>query len=60
METKQVYFWKVTKSYINNRGRKKAFPGYKPMKDRLILLMCGNACGDFKLKPLLVFHKDDT
>ena len=29
------------------------------MKDRLILLMCGNASDDFKVKPLLVYHSDD-
>ena len=37
----------------------KALPGHKPMKDRLTLLMCGNASGDFKVKPLLVYHPDN-
>ena len=29
------------------------------MKDGLTLLMCGIASGDFKVKPLLVYHSDD-
>ena len=29
------------------------------MKDRLTLLMCGNASGDFKVKPLLVYRSDN-
>ena len=29
------------------------------MKDRLTLLMCGNASGDLKVKPLLVYHSDN-
>ena len=28
------------------------------MKDRLTLLMCGSASGDFKVKPLLIYHSD--
>ena len=37
----------------------KALLGRKPMKDRLTLLMCGNASGDFKVKPLLIYQSDD-
>ena len=33
-------------------------PGHKPMKDRLILLLCANASGDLKIKPLLVYHSE--
>jgi hypothetical protein len=33
-----------------------AMPGHKPMKDRLTLLLCANASGDLKVKPLLVYH----
>nr|XP_033817702.1 tigger transposable element-derived protein 1-like isoform X1 [Geotrypetes seraphini] len=34
----------------------KIAPGHKVSKDRLTLLLGGNASGDFKLKPLLVYH----
>ena len=38
----------------------KALPGDKTMEVRLTLLMCGNASGYFKVKPLLVYHSDNT
>ena len=34
----------------------KTSPGHKPMKDRPTLLLCGNASGGFKVKPMLVYH----
>lgn len=34
---------------------KKALPGYKPMRDTLILVLCGNANGG-KIKALLVYR----
>ena len=49
-------FWKrMPKRTFLSREQKRA-PGFKAAKDRLTLLLGGNANGDFKLKPLLVYH----
>ena len=34
-------------------------PGYKATKDRLIMLFGGNASGDIKRRPLLVYHSEN-
>lgn len=43
--------------YITKEEKK--MPCHKPMKDRLTLLLCANARGDCKIKPLLVYHSDN-
>lgn len=52
-------FWKKmpANTYITKDETK--MPGHKPMKDRLTLLLCANASGDCKIKPLLVYHSDN-
>ncbi|XP_067135000.1 tigger transposable element-derived protein 1-like [Centruroides vittatus] len=52
-------FWKKMPKRTYITKEEKALPGHKPMKDRLTLLLCGNASGDFKVKPLLVYHSDN-
>lgn len=49
-------YWKKMpeKTYISRE--EKTMPGSKPAKDRLTLMLGGNASGDFKLKPLLVYR----
>ena len=37
----------------------KSMPGHKPMKDRITILVCANASGDRKIKPMVVYHSEN-
>jgi hypothetical protein len=47
--------WKKLLKRIYITMQEKALPGHKLVKDRLTLLLCGHASGDFKIKPLIVY-----
>ncbi len=49
-------FWKKmpSKTYLAQTERRQ--PGYKVAKDRLTLLLGGNASGDYKIKPMLIYR----
>jgi hypothetical protein len=52
-------FWKKTPNRTYITQEEKALARHKPMKARLTLLFCGNASGDCKLKPLLIYHSEN-
>lgn len=51
-------FWKKMPRKTHIAQEEQKIPGYKPMKDRLTLLLCANASGDLRIKPLLVYHTE--
>ncbi|XP_007091164.1 CENPB DNA-binding domain-containing protein 1 [Panthera tigris] len=52
-------YWKRMPEGTFISVEEKAEPGFKSSRDRLMLLLGGNAAGDFKLKPLLVYHLEN-
>ncbi|XP_026464559.1 tigger transposable element-derived protein 1-like [Ctenocephalides felis] len=52
-------FWKRLPNRTYITIEEKSMPGYHPMNDRLTLALCANASGDYKIKPLLVYHSED-
>ncbi|XP_061493779.1 tigger transposable element-derived protein 1-like, partial [Rhineura floridana] len=49
-------FWKKMPARTFISREEKTMPGYKAAKDRMTLLLGGNASGTLKLKPMLIYH----
>ncbi|XP_029648908.1 tigger transposable element-derived protein 1-like [Octopus sinensis] len=52
-------FWKRLPSKSSIVKEESALPGFNVAKDRLTLLFGGNASGDLKLKPMLVYRTEN-
>ncbi|XP_043837136.1 CENPB DNA-binding domain-containing protein 1 [Dromiciops gliroides] len=52
-------YWKRMPENTFISMEENAAPGFRSAKDRLMLLLGSNAAGDFKLKPLLVYHSEN-
>lgn len=52
-------FWKKmpSRTYVSTEER--TAPGFKAAKDRVTLLLCGNASGDFMVKPMMLHRSNN-
>jgi hypothetical protein len=53
-------FWKRMPSRTFVSVQEKVAPGFKASKDRCTLLLGGNASEDYKIKPLMVHHSENS
>ena len=45
------------RTYISKQER--SMPGHKLIKDRITTLLCANASGDCKIKPMVIYHSEN-
>ena len=43
----------------NIMKEEKSMPAHKPVKDRITILVCANASGDCKIKPMVIYHSEN-